>query len=79
MPLQIHAHSLYGPAGTCAPVASASPIHVPQMPRILKHCDAHIYIIHILIYIYIYIYTHVCNPKQSYDTPAGGFHPPAGV
>ena len=46
--------SLHVPAGACIPVASASPIHVPLVQRVLKHCGAHKH-----IYIYIYIYTHV--------------------
>ena len=48
--------SLHGPAGACIPVASASPIHVPPIQRVLKHCGA---------YIHIYIYTHTRDPKQS--------------
>ena len=42
--------SLHVPAGACIPVASASPIHVPPVQRVLKHCGAHIH---------KYIYTHV--------------------
>ena len=39
--------SLHVPAGACIPVASASPIHVFPIQRVLNHCDAHIvYIIH---------------------------------
>ena len=33
--------SLHGPAGACILVASASPIHVFPIQRVLKHCDAH--------------------------------------
>ena len=33
--------SLHVPAGACIPVASASPIHVPPVQRVLKHCGAH--------------------------------------
>ena len=40
--------SLHGPAGACIPVASASPIHVFPIQRVLKHCGAH-----------KHIYTHV--------------------
>ena len=53
--------SLHVPAGACIPVASASPIHVFPIQRVLKHCGAHK---HSLLYIYIYIYTHA-DPKQS--------------
>ena len=28
-------------AGACIPVASVSPIHVPLVQRVLKHCGAH--------------------------------------
>ena len=49
--------SLHVPAGACIPVASASPIHVPPVQCVLKHC------VHTNIYIYIYTYTH--DPKQS--------------
>ena len=52
--------SLHVPAGACIPVASASPIDVPPIQRVLKHCGAYIH-----IYIYIYIYTHARDPKQS--------------
>ena len=53
--------SLHGPAGACIPVASASPIHVFPIQRVLKHCGAHKD-----IYIYIYIYLkHARDPKQS--------------
>ena len=42
--------SLHGPAGACIPVASASPIDVPPIQRVLKHCGAyiHIYIQHVI-------------------------------
>ena len=33
--------SLHVPAGACIPVASASPIHVLPVQRVLKHCGAH--------------------------------------
>ena len=33
--------SLHVPAGACIPAASASPIHVPPVQRVLKHCGAH--------------------------------------
>ena len=33
--------SLHIPAGACIPVASASPIHVPPVQRVLKHRGAH--------------------------------------
>ena len=46
--------SLHGPAGACIPVASASPIDVPPIQRVLKHCGAYIHI----LYIYI-LYTHM--------------------
>ena len=45
--------SLHGPAGACIPVASASPIDVPPIQRVLK-----IVVRTYIIYIYIYIYTH---------------------
>ena len=48
--------SLHGPAGACILVASVSPIHVPPIQRVLKHCG---------VYIHIYIYIHACDPKQS--------------
>ena len=56
--------SLHVPAGACIPVASASPIHVFPIQRVLKHCGVHKHNINIYI-IYIYIYTHACDPKQS--------------
>ena len=52
--------SLHGPAGACILVASASPIDVPPIQRVLKHCGEYIH-----IYIYIYIYIHARDPKQS--------------
>ena len=55
--------SLHGPAVTCIPVASMSPIHIPPIQCALKYRHAHIYI-------------HACDPKQS---PGGGESPPAGV
>ena len=33
--------SLHVPAGAYIPVASASPIYVPPVQRVLKHCGAH--------------------------------------
>ena len=48
--------SLHVPAGACIPVASASPIHVPPVQRVLKHCGAHKH---------IYIILYARNPKQS--------------
>ena len=32
---------LHVPAGACILVASASPIHVPPIQHVLKHCGAH--------------------------------------
>ena len=58
--------SLHGPAGACIPVASASPIHVPPIQRVLKHCGAYIH-----IYIYIYIYTHVTQNNLRTPQLAG--------
>ena len=46
--------SLHGPAGACILVASASPIDVPPIQRVLKHGGA-----------YIHIYIHKRDPKQS--------------
>ena len=40
--------SLHVPAGACILVASASPIHVFPIQRVLKHCGGHKH-----IYIYI--------------------------
>ena len=48
--------SLHGPAGACIPVASVSPIYVPPVERVLKHCGAHKH-----IYINIKFNTHVCE------------------
>ena len=50
--------SLHVPAGACTLVASASPIHVPPVQRVLKHCSAHKHIICIYI-------KHARDPKQS--------------
>ena len=50
--------SLHVLAGACIPVASASPIHVFPIQRVLKHCGAH-------KHIYKYIYTYACDPKHS--------------
>ena len=59
--------SLHGPAGACIPVASASPIHVFPIQRVLKHCGAHKH-----IYIYIYIYkTHVIQNNLRTPQLAG--------
>ena len=33
--------SLHVPAGACIPVASVSPIHVPPVQRVLKHCGVY--------------------------------------
>ena len=33
-------------AGTCIAVASASPIHVPPIQHVLKHCRTHIILIY---------------------------------
>ena len=52
--------SLHGPAGACIPVASAYPIDVPPIQRVLKHYGAYIH-----IYIDIYVYIHARDPKQS--------------
>ena len=40
-----HIAILHGPAGVCIPVASESPIHVPPVQHVLKHCGMrkHIY------------------------------------
>ena len=54
--------SLHGPAGTCILVASASPIDIPQIQRVLKHCGAYI---HIYIYTHTHTHTHTRDPKQS--------------
>ena len=48
--------SLHGPAGTCILVASVSPIHVPPIQPVLKHCGAKKHIIYI-------IYTYTRDPK----------------
>ena len=61
--------SLHVPAGACIPVASVSPIHVPPVQRVLKHCDAHKHIY--IIYIYIYIYTHVIQNNLRTPQLAG--------
>ena len=39
--------SLHGPAGACIPVASVSPIDVPPIQHVLKHCGAYIHIYNI--------------------------------
>ena len=36
----------FTPTGACIPVASAAPIHVSPVQRVLKHCGAHKHIIH---------------------------------
>ena len=48
--------SLHVSAGACISVASVSPIHVPPVQRVLKHCGAHKH---------IYINIHAHDPKQS--------------
>ena len=53
--------SLHVPAGACIPVASASPIHVPPVQRVLKHCGAHKHI----------IYTHVIQNNLRTPQLAG--------
>ena len=35
--------SFHGPAEACIPVASASPIHVPPVQHVIKHCGADIH------------------------------------
>ena len=63
--------SLHGPAGACIPVASASPIHVPPIQRVLKHRGAYIHV-HTYIYIiYIYIHTHVTQNNLRTPQLAG--------
>ena len=54
--------SLHVPAGACIPVASASPIHVFPIQRVLKNCGAHK---HSLYYIYIYIHAHDPNNLRT--------------
>ena len=56
--------SLHGPAGACIPVASASPIDVPPIQRVLKHCGA---------------YTHTVIQNNLRTPQLAGFPPPAGV
>ena len=57
--------SLHGPAGACIPVASASPIHVFPIQRVLEYLSI-VVCTNIYIYIYIYIYIkHTHDPKQS--------------
>ena len=41
-------HDFTWPAGVCIPVASASPIPVFPIQRILKHCGVHKHIIYII-------------------------------
>ena len=62
--------SLHVPAGACILIASTSPIHIFPVQRILKHCGAHKHSLYNI---------HSHDPKQSYDTPAGGLCPPVGV
>ena len=58
--------SLHGPAGACILVASASPIHVFPIQRVLKHCGAHKH------NIYKYIYnTHVIQNNLRTPQLAG--------
>ena len=66
--------SLHVPAGACILVASASPIHVFPIQRVLKHCGVHK---HIYIYINIYIHMHVI--QNNLRTPQLAGSPPAGV
>ena len=62
-------HGLHGPAGACILVASASPIHVFPIQRVLKHCDAHK---HTYIYIInIYIHTHMIQNNLRTPQLAG--------
>ena len=59
--------SLHVPAGACILVASASPIHVFPIQRVLKHCGVHKH-----IYIYIYIYnTHMIQNNLRTPQLAG--------
>ena len=62
--------SLHVPAGACIPVASASPIHVFPIQRVLKHCGAHK---HIYIIIYKYIHTHVIQNNLRTPQLAGRY------
>ena len=41
--------SLHGQAAACILVASASPIHIPPVQHVLKHCGAHKHILYINI------------------------------
>ena len=54
--MSLHVHV---PAGACIPVASASPIHVFPIQRVLKHCGAHKHSLYIII-----LYIHARDPKQ---------------
>ena len=56
--------SLHGPAGACILVASASPIDVPPIQCVLKHCGAYIHNNNI-----IYIYTHTHVIQNNLRTP----------
>ena len=49
-------HELHVPAGACILVTSVSPIDVPPIQRVLKHCGA-----------YIHIYIH-CFPQKHSQT-----------
>ena len=53
--------SLHGPAGACIPIASASPIDVPPIQCVLKHCGVYIH----------YIYTHVTQNNLRTPQLAG--------
>ena len=61
--------SLHVPAGACIPVASASPIDVPPIQCVLKHCGAYIHIYNI----YIYIYTHARDQNNLRTPQLAGF------
>ena len=61
--------SLHVPAGACILVASASPIHVFPIQRVLKHCGAHKHII--IIYKYNYIKQHVIQNNLRTPQLAG--------
>ena len=58
--------SLHVPAGACIRVASASPIHVFPIQRVIKHCGVHKH-----IYINIYIHTQVIQNNLRTPQLAG--------
>ena len=62
--------SLHVPAGACIPVASASPIDIPPIQRVLKHCGAYIHILYIYI---IYIHTHALIQNNLRTPQLAGF------